>query len=558
MRRLMKPLTALALLVGTVAIASTGAGAAPSSRAGGAGRGSADRLAGLPPTSTQIKVLEAAEVKIAQAISDDGVDRAYYGFGTPLGDLRSFDVEPLWNTGIDGAGTTIAVVEGWNDPQIQAIVDQQDGVYGLPNPKITTIYPAGPLPKVCPAGMQRLGSYGSCLAWHAELTLDVETVHLLAPYANIVISATPADTEINDDASAQVAPPEMMEALEYMSEHHSADVISISDGSNEGDYRHGAPEILAQDPGELTAAAAGIPVVDGTGDCGAAQELAAGTGFCTDLTKGRAVATWNDSPYVLAVGGNTPAFTYTGPGGADTFSVWNTGRAAEGAGRSIIFKRPAYQSAEASVIGAPWRSVPDITMDAATGTSLATPEFGAILALATQEKHGLLGPINQVLYDDLGPKGAAAGIVDVTQGDNSLYGVTGFSAGPGFDVATGWGTVDAALFVPALATAMADAPKLGSLAQAAHEQLTALERTGRVQPTRVDATGSLLVTSSGFLPVHPVKVRIDGKLVRTVDANGASDLRFSLRPSSLGLRPGTHVLTLEGMLLSQRLVFDVA
>jgi hypothetical protein len=79
-----------------------------------------------------------------------------------------------------------------------------------------------------------------------------------------------------------------------------------------------------------------------------------------------------------------------------------------------------------------------------------------------------------------------------------------------------------------------------------------------VQPTRVDATGSLLVTSSGFLPVHPVKVRIDGKLVRTVDANGASDLRFSLRPSSLGLRPGTHVLTLEGMLLSQRLVFDVA
>ena len=43
------------------------------------------------------------------------------------------------------------------------------------------------------------------------------------------------------------------------------------------------------------------------------------------------------------------------------------------------------------------------------------------------------------------------GLVDVTSGDNSFAGVTGFPAGPGYDLSSGWGTIDAATFVPALA-----------------------------------------------------------------------------------------------------------
>jgi len=41
--------------------------------------------------------------------------------------------------------------------------------------------------------------------------------------------------------------------------------------------------------------------------------------------------------------------------------------------------------------------------------------------------------------------------VDVTSGNNSFGGVTGFDAGTGYDLASGWGTIDAAKFVPALA-----------------------------------------------------------------------------------------------------------
>jgi len=46
---------------------------------------------------------------------------------------------------------------------------------------------------------------------------------------------------------------------------------------------------------------------------------------------------------------------------------------------------------------------------------------------------------------------ARTGIVDITTGKNSFAGVTGFNAVPGYDLASGWGTIDAAKFVPALA-----------------------------------------------------------------------------------------------------------
>src|SRR5207245_2561724 len=98
---------------------------------------------------------------------------------------------------------------------------------GLPAPDIQTIYPAGPLPAQCPAGMVALGSYGSCNGWAGELELDVASVHLIAPYAKILLVVTPPDTEVADDAASQVAPPEMMAGVEYVASHHLADVISI-------------------------------------------------------------------------------------------------------------------------------------------------------------------------------------------------------------------------------------------------------------------------------------------------------------------------------------------
>jgi subtilase family serine protease len=196
--------------------------------------------------------------------------------------------------------------------RIAKLVAGFDKVFGLPNTKITTIYPAGKLPSKCPPGMVKLGSYGSCSAWKGELALDVLSAHLIAPYAKILISATPADTEVTDDAASQVAPPEMMEALEHIASGHLANVISISDGTGESTYRRGAPEITAQDPGELAAAAAGIPVLVATGDCGVLQNLAVANGQCEDTSAGPDTAAWDDSPWVTAVGGSVPNLNLLG------------------------------------------------------------------------------------------------------------------------------------------------------------------------------------------------------------------------------------------------------
>ncbi len=93
------------------------------------------------------------------------------------------------------------------------------------------------------------------------------------------------------------------------------------------------------------------------------------------------------------------------------------------------------------------------------GTSEATPLFAGIVALADQEAGHSLGLINPDLYAMLANH--APGLVDVTQGNNTvsfwqnnkLYKVWGYRAGPGYDLVSGVGTVNAALFVPELAQA---------------------------------------------------------------------------------------------------------
>jgi subtilase family serine protease len=93
------------------------------------------------------------------------------------------------------------------------------------------------------------------------------------------------------------------------------------------------------------------------------------------------------------------------------------------------------------------------------GTSEATPEFAAIVALADQVAGHPLGLINPALYQLEAEH--APGIVDVTSGSNTVsfaqgtgdkpVTVKGYPAGKGYDLVTGVGTVDARQFVYELA-----------------------------------------------------------------------------------------------------------
>jgi subtilase family serine protease len=507
------------------------------------------RVTGLPTKKQQIKKLTAALKRMH-------TDYAQLGQINPgPNDVFDYNVGALWTKGIDGAGTTIAVIEGWDFPGIGGVMTQYDKALGLPNAQIQTIFPSGPLPKKCPPGMVKLGSYGSCSAWQGELTLDVQAAHLMAPYAKIVISATPADSQEPDDAASNVAPPEMMHALEYITAHHVANAISISDGTGETTYGHGPVEITSQDAGELTAAAGGIPVLVATGDCGVVQNLAIANNQCGTTSATPDTAAWDDSPWVTAIGGSVPNVNSKGQkAGPDP--VWHVGGIfSEGAGYTAVFKRPSYQDGVANITRSPMRSVPDITMDASSGTSQAAPLFNGVLALATQVNHGNIGPVNPVLYKVLGPKGAKAGIADVVKGNNSVIvngkvTVPGFTATKGFDVATGWGTVDAANFVPALVAATRANHENAAVRAQAKAQLTGLEHSTRLSVTDIPKGGTSYLLGAGFLPLHPVTFTIDGKAIATLTANALGTVTYMIDPSMLGLKAGRHTARVSGMLLT--------
>jgi subtilase family serine protease len=163
--------------------------------------------------------------------------------------------------------------------------------------------------------------------------------------------------------------------------------------------------------------------------------------------------------------------------------VWNDGFGAGGGGVSAVFGRPDFQNNVRKVVGN-HRGTPDISLSAAVdggavmywsfsprpgyhivgGTSEASPEFAGIVAMADQVAGQRLGNINSALYR-LGQK-HAEGIVDVTIGNNTFgpftnsdgktYTVIGFNATRGYDLASGWGTIDAAEFVPELARAASE------------------------------------------------------------------------------------------------------
>jgi subtilase family serine protease len=156
--------------------------------------------------------------------------------------------------------------------------------------------------------------------------------------------------------------------------------------------------------------------------------------------------------------------------------VWNDGSGAGGGGVSLVFRRPEFQDDVQPLVGK-HRGTPDISMSGACdgavvyyysfvptnvgyhlvcGTSEASPEFAGIVAMADQLAHRRLGHLGPKLYEL-----RRHALVDVTTGDNTFgpftnsdgntYTVVGFPALPGYDLASGLGTVDAERFVHALA-----------------------------------------------------------------------------------------------------------
>lgn len=453
---------------------------------------------GVPPPAQRIAATTATFNAIEAKIAAGQSLRLRFPDPTASEDIIDYGVNDLWKKAIDGAGVTVAYVVTNPDPNLAASMTTYDTAMDLPPADITDM--ALPAPTDPSAVCKVECSPG-------EDQLDAEAIHSMAPFAKILFVHPPVPETIGMQGW-----PEVAQAIKMIADKHLADVISVSLGDGESEFINdptnpGAAQqaaIHSLDPGFLDAAAHNIPVTFASGDCGPTDPPVLGdTGQCTPavgVTAGHPV----DSPWVTAVGGTIPnAGLATAAGRTAPDALWTapTNHSdAEGAGVSTIYPKPSWQRGNPALSGVTGRAYPDIALDASDGTSQASPTFAGILALATQVRHADLGTVNPALAA-LGPRGTAAGIVDVPAGyTNTAYGVTGFSTATGYDIASAWGTIFAPAFVPALVGQIDRQHGLARPSLQARLALAHLETAISASARRVASGQSVTVTGKGYIP----------------------------------------------------------
>lgn len=366
---------------------------------------------------------------------------------------NAYNMTALITNGTDGAGVRLGIVDAYDghEPQYQLASDLAsfDGLYSLPTPTVHYVYPVPTTRDLNVTSNQ----------WGLEEALDLEWAHASAPGASI-------DMTLSPDAG-----PGLYASVDWLVAHQAVDVISLSWGepdvgiynayngpcssacnaSTDGSYGVLSPVL------EL-AAAEGISVFAASGDCGAA-----------DGTSGVATNFPASDPFVTGVGGTLLAVTGSGSYLGETGWSGNASGARSpgcsnqgGAGGGFSpFPRPWWQAGGGIPISPSNRGVPDVSMDAATavnvveggsvggvdGTSLATPLWAGVTAIADQKASGDLGFLAPALYRILDGREYATAFHDVVAGDN------GYTAGPGWDPITGIGTPIVGVLVNDLARA---------------------------------------------------------------------------------------------------------
>jgi subtilase family serine protease len=277
-----------------------------------------------------------------------------------------------------------------------------------------------------------------------EAAMDVEDVIGLAPHATVRVYEGPATGGGAYDTYARIV------------SDNVAKVVTTSWGICEADQ---SPTTAAAESTLFQEAAAqGQTILASTGDLGSND--------CSDHRQ--SVDDPASQPWVTGVGASS--IHATGE------TVWNNSYGATGGGVSTVWARPAYQAAaaqsESSVscgaAGTTCREVPDVTANGDPntgyviyyngqwntmgGTSISTPTWAALTALADSSPACAGHPVgfaNPALYK-LAGTAYGANFGDVTSGANGYDNVTGFSAGRGYDMASGLGTPNARSIVPAL------------------------------------------------------------------------------------------------------------
>ncbi|MGI5227721.1 S53 family peptidase [Actinoallomurus sp. CA-142502] len=321
-----------------------------------------------------------------------------------------------------GKGQTVAVVNAFDNPYAAQDLTTYSKQFGLPVPCTKQVKSGCFTFTVA----KPYGVAGADPGWALESSLDVQTVHALAPEANIVL------VEARDNAFTS-----MFQALDYAT-GLGAGVISNSWGAD----------------GEFD------------GETGADRHCALASALCVFSAgdNGNPGGYPSYNPYVLSVGGTTLGLTQDGE--VDFEVAWCCSTGATGGGVSAYEPRPAYQD---GVNPDEHRGIPDVSFNADPytgvpvydtagvngqngwfqlgGTSAGAPAWAGIVAAADQLRAKAKRPpltganfqAQKLIYSM--PHTAFR---DITRGAGNLIQCTGevrtCRAKSGYDTVTGWGS----------------------------------------------------------------------------------------------------------------------
>ncbi len=425
---------------------------------------------------------------------------------TPAQLASAYNLAPLYAKGLTGAGETIAIAARGN-------VDATS---------LAAFRAAHALPAAQPSTILTSTDPGSV---SNQATLAAAWAGAIAPHAAIDVIVSPSTTSTDGiDLSAADAVDQDLASILLVDAAACESTLSPQHASFYS-------TLFAQ------AAAEGITVIVPTGNAGA-NCSASGTGV-------NAIAA---TPYNVAVGG-------TEISSSSAESAWNQGGLAGSGGASTQVAAPSWQAAAgvpATDLGSAGatrhRYVPDIALAAnnlaacsgtscgvsQSGTGASAAIFAGIMALVDQANASPEGNAAPVLYT-LAQRQPEV-FHDIVTGNTVLNGI-GYAASPGYDLATGLGSLDAAAFVQNYASAQATGTQQSVVTLSPSYQNVSPGAQVTISATVAAATGS------GPVPTGTVTF-YDNFTGSSVQVGSPQQLSSGQVSANLGtLAAGSHSIT---------------
>jgi kumamolisin len=348
---------------------------------------------------------------------------------------RAYDALPLAAQGYKGQGETVVFLEseGFTESDLDKFASDE----GLPGFNVSVL--------------------GKNPGGAGETSLDMETVHAVAPEAHLVYANITGSYVAQATSTADI----FALAITQAAKQWPGAIFSISLGlCEENTQLFNQADLLALNAAALSVEAAGSTIFASSGDSGGLDCTPSADAGEVPQGSFEGVVVPADLPAVTGTGGT--ALTTDQQGDYVGETTWSEPFLSQGAGGGVshYFARPSWQTGLGTggqLDSDSGRQVPDVSSDSdpntgvmiiangspaqVGGTSLAAPTWAAFTALIDEDlvaHHDRpVGFFNPLLYHLANSSEPYRPYHDITVGGNDFYLAT-----PGYDMVTGLGTPD--------------------------------------------------------------------------------------------------------------------